>query len=129
MNSESPVVAAVVTSRRGMLVGRRVDGLPPWAFIGGKIEPGESAADAAEREVAEEVGLAVKASEVEIGRRVHPTTQRQMIYVACQPVGDLDAQVCDPSLAEVRGVDLAQTQVLLPGLFPPVLEHLQRALP
>jgi hypothetical protein len=32
----------VVTSRLGVLVGRRRDGTPPWTFPGGKIEPGES---------------------------------------------------------------------------------------
>src|SRR5436305_4878496 len=46
-----PVVAAIVTSDRGVLVGKRNDGKPPWTFIAGEIEPGESQADAAVREV------------------------------------------------------------------------------
>jgi hypothetical protein len=48
-----PVVAAIVTSELGVLVGRRNDGKPPWTFIAGEIEPGESPADAAIREVKE----------------------------------------------------------------------------
>lgn len=36
-----PVVAAIVTSGRGVLAGRRNDGKPPWTFIAGEIEPGE----------------------------------------------------------------------------------------
>lgn len=35
------VAVAVVTSRLGVLAGRRRDGVPPWAFPGGKLEPGE----------------------------------------------------------------------------------------
>jgi 8-oxo-dGTP pyrophosphatase MutT (NUDIX family) len=57
MPEPSPVVAAIVTSDVGVLVGRRNDGKPPWTFIAGKIEPGESPADAAVREVKEETGL------------------------------------------------------------------------
>jgi hypothetical protein len=38
---ERPVVAAVVTSAQGVLVGKRNDGKPPWTFIAGEIEPGE----------------------------------------------------------------------------------------
>lgn len=45
-----PVVAAIVTSEHGVLVGRRNDGKPPWTFIAGEIEPGESPADAGIRE-------------------------------------------------------------------------------
>lgn len=60
-----PVVAAIVTSPLGVLVGRRNDGNPPWTFIGGAIEPGESAAHAAVREVQEEAGLAAAAESTE----------------------------------------------------------------
>jgi GntR family transcriptional regulator len=124
-----PVVAAIVTSKRGVLVGRRNDGKPPWTFIAGEIEPGESPADAAIREVKEETGLAVRAAEREIGRRVHPKTGRTMIYLACHPTGKLDPIVGDEDeLAEVRWVSLAEAQELLPGMHEPVLEHLRREL-
>ena len=36
------VVAAVIASSLGVLAVRRADGLPPWAFPGGEIEPGEA---------------------------------------------------------------------------------------
>jgi 8-oxo-dGTP pyrophosphatase MutT (NUDIX family) len=48
---------AIVTSDLGVLVGRRRDGIPPWTFPGGKIEPGESPEDAAVRETLKETGL------------------------------------------------------------------------
>ncbi|MEU1240016.1 NUDIX hydrolase [Micromonospora parva] len=126
----SPVVASIVTSALGVLIGRRNDGKPPWTFIAGEIEPGESAADAAVREVKEETGLLVTAAEREIGRRVHPKTGRTMVYLACRPTSDkLDVFVGDEDeLAEVKWASLDEVQQLLPGLFEPVLAHLQREL-
>lgn len=125
----APVVAGIVTSDRGVLIGRRHDGKPLWTFIAGEIEPGESPADAAIREVKEETGLLVRAAEREIGRRVHPKTGRTMIYLACYPTGKLDVFVGDEDeLAEVKWAGLEEAQELLPGLFDPVLEHLQREL-
>jgi 8-oxo-dGTP pyrophosphatase MutT (NUDIX family) len=76
-----PVVAAIATSEHGVLVARRNGGKPPWTFIAGEIEPGESPADAGIREVEEETGLQVEAGP-EIGRRVHPATGGTMIYMA-----------------------------------------------
>ena len=99
-----PVVAAIVTSRAGVLIARRNDGKPPWTFIAGKIEPGESPADAAVREVKEETGLRIRAGGI-IGRRVHPATGRTMVYMAARPTHGTDVFVGDPEeLAEVRWV-------------------------
>jgi 8-oxo-dGTP pyrophosphatase MutT (NUDIX family) len=124
-----PVVAAIVTSHRGVLAGRRHDNKPPWTFIAGEIEPGESAVDAAVREVKEETGLEVRAGYQEIGRRVHPKTKRTMIYLACTPVAGTDVFVGDEEeLAEVRWLSLAEVDTLLPGVFDPVREHLSRLI-
>lgn len=125
-----PVVAAIVTSDRGVLVGKRNDGKPPWTFIAGEIAPGESQADAAVREVKEETGLLVSAATHEIGRRVHPKTKRTMIYLACSPAGaSTDVFVGDTEeLAEVRWIGLAEADELLPGLFEPVRAHLAERL-
>ena len=54
------VVAAIVISHLGVLVGKRNDGKPPWTFIAGEIDQGESQVDAAVREVKEETGLRVR---------------------------------------------------------------------
>lgn len=124
-----PVVAAIVTSEHGVLAGRRNDGQPPWTFIAGKIEPGESSADAAVREVKEETGLTVLAGDREIGRRVHPKTGRTMIYLACAPTGATSVIVGDEKeLAEVRWLALAEVDELLPDLFAPVRDYLRRVL-
>ncbi|GGT08136.1 hypothetical protein GCM10010156_76520 [Planobispora rosea] len=120
-----PVVAAVVTSSEGVLVGQRRDGKPPWTLIAGEIEPGESPADAAIREVKEETGLRVMAAEHEIGRRVHPKTGRTMIYLACSPTGKTDVIVGDrEELAAVRWVSLTEAEQLLTGMFEPVHRYL-----
>jgi len=64
------VVAAVVEREGRFLLGRR----PPdkrhgglWEFPGGKVGDGESPADAASRELAEELRLGV----TDVGRRLH----------------------------------------------------------
>lgn len=125
-----PVVAAIVTSHLGVLAGRRNDKVPPWTFIAGEVEPGESATDAAVREVKEETGLEVIAGQHEIGRRVHPATKRTMIYLACTPVSDPErVHVGDPDeLAEVRWLNLREVDELLKGLYKPVREHLARVI-
>jgi 8-oxo-dGTP pyrophosphatase MutT (NUDIX family) len=123
-----PVVAAIVTSGLGVLIGKRNDGAPPWTFIAGEVEPGEQPADAAVREVKEETGLEVEAGAV-IGERVHPKTQRTMIYMAARTVRGTDVFVGDHvELAEVRWVGLAEADELLPGMFGPVREYLAREL-
>lgn len=123
-----PVVAAIVTSELGVLVGRRNDGKPPWTFIAGEIEPGESPADAAIREVKEEAGLVVGYSKI-LGRRVHPKTGRTMIYLACTPTEGTKVFVGDPEeLAEVRWISLVEADELLPGLFEPVRQYLGEKL-
>lgn len=126
---QQPVVAAIVTSHLGVLAGRRNDKKPPWTFIAGEVEPGESAADAAIREVKEETGLQVRAGEREIGRRVHPATKRLMIYLACTPTHGTDVFVGDEDeLAEVRWLTLRDVDELLTGLYKPVREHLGRVI-
>ena len=123
-----PVVAAIVTSHLGVLVGKRKYGEPRWTFIAGEIEPGESPAHAGVREVKEETGLEVTAGK-EIGRRVHPATGRTMIYVAAKPARGTDVFVGDADvLAEVRWVTLTEAEKLMQpyGMFSPVRDHLAR---
>ena len=127
---DQPIVAAIVTSDRGVLVGRRNDGTPPWTFIAGEQDAvkDENPADTAIREVKEETGLRIVAGEV-IGERDHPKTGRHMIYLAAKPTHGTEIFVNDEQeLAEVRWVSLAEADELLPGMFEPVREHLEREL-
>lgn len=126
-----PVVAAIVTHGNRLLVTWRNDKNPPAGFLSGKIEPGESPADAMVREVKEESGLRVVAGR-ELGRRVHPKTQRTMIYVEGRPAEGADVFVGDTEeLTDVRWVTLAEADeafAAFGGMFGPVHEHLVRTL-
>jgi len=123
------VITAIVTSPQGVLIGRRHDGKPPWTFIAGEQEPGETFADTIIREVKEETGLEIVAGDV-LGERVHPKTERHMVYVSASPATDkLDVIVGDTDeLSEVRWASLAEAGELLPGMFSPVHDHLERTL-
>ena len=76
---QAHVALAVITSDRGVLIAKRKDGVPPWTFLGGEIEPGETAGDALRRRVQAEAGLTVTSMRF-IGRRLHPRTSRLMVY-------------------------------------------------
>jgi 8-oxo-dGTP pyrophosphatase MutT (NUDIX family) len=122
------IVAAIVTSSRGVLVERRHDGRPLWTFPAGEAEPGEAPADTAIRETKEETGLEIKISHV-IGERQHPKTGRHMIYLAARPSQGTAVHVGDEDeLAEVKWISLAEADDLLVGMFEPVREHLAHAL-
>jgi 8-oxo-dGTP diphosphatase len=121
-----PIVAAIVTSDRGVLISRRNDNDPPWGFITGEqdVVKDDLPEHTAIREVKEETGLEIEAGEV-IGERDHPQTGRHMIYIAAHPVRDTDVFPVDSAeLAEVRWVGLAEAVELLPGMFERVHTYL-----
>jgi 8-oxo-dGTP diphosphatase len=120
------VAAAIVTSRLGVLAGRRSDGNPPWAFPAGKIEPGESPEAAAVRETLEETGLRVRATGV-IGSRVHPLTGVRIVYVAAMLASETAASA-DGELTEVRWVGLAEAGELMGDMYGAVRQHLRLTL-
>jgi 8-oxo-dGTP diphosphatase len=68
------VVAAIITrDSRILICQRRADKAFPlnWEFPGGKVEPGESLADALTREIAEELGVQIK-----VGPQVYRSQHR-----------------------------------------------------
>jgi 8-oxo-dGTP pyrophosphatase MutT (NUDIX family) len=126
---QQAVAAAIVISRLGVLAGRRRDGNPPWTFPAGKIEPGESPADAAVRETREETGLRIRAADV-IGGRIHPLTGVRIIYVAATPANETEVQIREVSyeLTEVRWVSLAEADELMSGaIYEPCASTCGRA--
>lgn len=130
--TDDPVVAAIVTSRSGVLITRRHDGSPPVGFVSGEVEDGESAADAAIREVKEETGLEVAAQHL-LGDRVHPKTGRRMVYMAAVPTQNLEVFVGDTE--ELASVEWVPSWSALTALIPeahiyePVAHHLRLVLP
>jgi 8-oxo-dGTP pyrophosphatase MutT (NUDIX family) len=93
MPDERLVAAAVITRGQEVLISRRLDGRPPWAFVAGTIEAGETPQAAAVREVAEETGMTVTAGLI-MGQRTHPATGRVIVYVTAVPLtGSADRPV------------------------------------
>ena len=105
-----------------MLIILRLGGVPPWGFVTGKIEPGESRADAAAaREVKEEAGLGFQHGEI-IGQRLHPVTQRLVIYMTARLARGASSEVFNGDLTEltaVRWVNLAEAAELFPDIYEP----------
>jgi ADP-ribose pyrophosphatase YjhB (NUDIX family) len=124
-----PVVAVIVTSPVGVLAVRRADKKPLWTFPSGEVEPGETPSDAGVRETKEETGLEAIAGRI-LGRRVHPQTGRQMIYLAARPAKNADTNSIfvgdEAELDEVRWLSRAEVNELMPGVYEPVLAYLDR---
>jgi 8-oxo-dGTP diphosphatase len=120
---------AIVTSSKGVLVGKRNDEKQPWTFIAGENEPGESPADTIIRAVREETGLQIAPDRI-LGERVHPETGRHMVYVSARPVGvSTRIFVADEGeLDEIRWVGLAEADELMPDMVEPVRNHLAATL-
>lgn len=126
--SASIAAALIVEDGRVLLVRRRMpeDGLL-WSFPAGKVEPGETAEQAAVRETREEVGLEVEAVK-SLGERIHPVTGRHMVYIACEVVSGLAYVAAPEELAEVKWIGLAEVDELLPGVFEPVRRYVEEQL-
>ncbi|RYE94613.1 MAG: NUDIX domain-containing protein [Myxococcales bacterium] len=97
----SQAVVVVVEHAGRTLLVRRADGLPGagrWGPLAGRIEPGESPADAARREAREEVGLAVVAGD-EVHRCLAEGAPFELIWVAASP----DERTPRPATVRVAG--------------------------
>lgn len=129
-----PSVAACYIVRDGKLLmvrRRRPEGSLEWAGPSGNVEPGETPEQAAVREVQEEVGLTVVV-ERRLGERVHPATGRHLVYLGCRVVAGEPAVVAHDEISAVEWCDLSTVRErwagLKGGIFPPVLEYLERAM-
>jgi len=121
------VVAAVAFVRDNHVLAVRKFGTHRFMLPGGKLEPGESAYDAAVREVSEEIGLDIHdlvllgefAADAanEPGHRVESTVYLAALNAEPVPTGEI---------AEVRWVDLAgEYDDLAPLLVDPVMPLLR----
>jgi 8-oxo-dGTP diphosphatase len=105
-SEEPPIAAAIIVSGgRVLLVRRRVaEGELSWQFPAGKVEPGESAEEAAIREASEEAGVVVQAVRL-LGERVHPETGRRIVYVICELLSGTAFPAAEDEVAEVAWCD------------------------
>ncbi|GIW95922.1 MAG: NUDIX hydrolase [Pirellulaceae bacterium] len=87
----SRIAIAVVQWQDRFLVGRRPAGVPLagfWEFPGGKVERGESLAEAAARECWEETGIRVAVVGQYLSEQiVYPHGELVLEFLACVPVG------------------------------------------
>jgi 8-oxo-dGTP diphosphatase len=104
------------------------EGALVWQLPAGKMEPGESAEDAAVREAGEETGLTVRAVR-HLGERVHPLTGRTVVYVACEAVARTAYAAAEDEIAEVAWCDRVMLTEYVPHLmFGPVQEYLDATI-
>jgi 8-oxo-dGTP diphosphatase len=129
-NETLPIAAAVITyAGRVLMIRRRVaEGSLSWTLPAGKVEPGESVAEAAVREALEEAGVTVAAARF-LGERTHPETGRCMAYTACRLLAGEARVASAREVAEVAWVRLGEIPELVPGgLFEPVQTYLDGVL-
>lgn len=89
-HQRTAIAIAVVEQGDAFLVGQRPAGKPLagcWEFPGGRVEPGESAAQAAVRECLEETGVAVQiVGKYPDGAHDYDHDRVYLSFFACQPI-------------------------------------------
>jgi 8-oxo-dGTP pyrophosphatase MutT (NUDIX family) len=119
----------VVDADRVLLIRRSTPaGSLLWTFPSGKVEPGETAGEAAAREALEETGVTVEPVLL-LGERVHPVTGWPVVYVACRLLSGTAHAASPREVAEVRWARLGEIPELVPGgLYAPVQTYLDATL-
>lgn len=120
------VVVGIVTYRNKVLLVKRVkqEGELLWVFPGGKVNTGERADHAVIREVFEETGVICHAVNI-IGERVHPQTNRKIIYFNCAYVSGEANDKNSSEVSKVNWKSLSEAKSCITSdIFLPVLEFL-----
>jgi len=125
--ADVPCVGGIVTDADGrlLLIRRRHEpGAGRWSLPGGRVEPGETAAEATAREVAEETGLRVEVGD-EVGSVRRPAPDGRVFVIRdfrCRPLDPTAVPRAGDDAGDVRWVDAAAyadldaAGALVPGL-------------
>lgn len=98
----------------------------PYIFPGGKVEAGETIDQAVAREINEEVG-AVISNPKKIASRLHPLTQKEIIYFVCEVNGELPSKPNpeNADISEILLVEPTQLTKYMPTINPDVLHYFE----
>lgn len=122
----SLIAGAVIADAGRVLLIRRATpaGALVWSFPSGKVDPGETALQAAAREALEEAGVRV-APLVVLGARIHPATGWRVVYVACRLLSGTAHAASPREVAEVAWVPTERLVEYVPGgVYGPVQAYL-----
>lgn len=122
MNAERPFVGtgvAIVDGDEILLIKRANEpGKGLWAVPGGKVERGESLAEAATREVKEETGLLIELDEVVwVGESIGPDHHIVLIDFLGRAVGGSLVASDDASEAKWVAIEDAYDMELTPSMY------------
>jgi len=129
MKAERVTVVGAIIERAGrFLVGKRslhkASALGVWHAVTGRVEPGESQAEAVVREVAEETGLSCAPFE-RIGGVVTRDGSACIHWWRVELLGDAEALLLGDEHSELRWVSIEEMRRLDP-VFPEDLEMFAR---
>lgn len=83
-----------------------------WVFPGGKIEHGEKPFGAAEREVHEETGFRVEATE-QLDEKRHPNFAAYVHYIACRLAEQTPDDSTDAAVLQTKWVPVAKLSLYI----------------
>lgn len=130
MHDKLQVVAAIIERDGRVLFGKRsahrLTAPGYWCPVSGRIEPGESQAEAVVREVREEVGLEVRALE-KVGECDTHDGRALIHWWRAAPVGDAPARLLGDEHSELCWVTPEEMRALEP-VFLEDVAIIQRAL-
>lgn len=122
---QETVVIGVLRKEQEVLIVRRKqkEGDLFWQFPGGGVESGETEEAAVKREVLEETGITVNV-EFNLGRRVHPSTGKEIAYFACSYVSG-DINIADEDLDAAIWVSIEDVmRYFTTPVFKPIQDYL-----
>jgi 8-oxo-dGTP diphosphatase len=86
-----------------------------WGLPGGRVEPGESTAEAAVRETLEETGARIEVERlVAVGEWLHETHDVFFVFAARLVGGEPAVQPDEPVVVEVRWLEPDEADALMP---------------
>ena len=119
-------IGVVANDGKVLLIKRKKqEGALLWQFPGGQVESYETSAEAAVREVNEETGI-VCSPLLSLGQRMHPNTNIEIHYWACEYItGEAFVKAPD-EVSEILWCEYdAIDHYITTSIFPPILDYLK----